>query len=75
MNRSQKSSRVARSTPSPSETDSIGIRQMQVEVENAIRRRAYELYEKRGKMDGQSEEDWLRAEAELAGKPSEQEVS
>lgn len=48
MNRSQKSSWVAISTPSPSKTNLVGIRQTQVEVENAIRRRAYELYEERG---------------------------
>jgi len=30
-----------------------------------IQRRAYELYEARGKADGQDLEDWLRAEKEL----------
>ena len=34
-------------------------------LEQAIRERAYELYEQRGKQDGQAEEDWLRAELEL----------
>jgi hypothetical protein len=32
-----------------------------------IRRRAYELYEKRGRQVGHAEEDWLRAEAEVLG--------
>jgi hypothetical protein len=32
-----------------------------------IRRRAYELYEKRGRQDGHAEEDWQRAEAEVLG--------
>jgi Protein of unknown function (DUF2934) len=35
--------------------------------EKIIRRRAYELYEKRGRQDGHAEEDWLRAEAEVLG--------
>ena len=33
--------------------------------EEAIRERAYELYEQRGRLDGQAVEDWLAAEAEL----------
>ena len=34
-------------------------------VEEHIRRRAYELYEQRGRHDGAADQDWLRAEAEL----------
>ena len=35
-----------------------------------IRRRAYELYEARGREDGHAVEDWLQAEGEIiAGKP------
>ncbi len=30
--------------------------------EELIRRKAYELYERRGKRDGHAVEDWLRAE-------------
>jgi hypothetical protein len=37
----------------------------QVEIEAEIRRRAYALYEQRGKADGHAVEDWLRAEAEV----------
>jgi Protein of unknown function (DUF2934) len=33
-----------------------------------IRRRAYELYEHRGKLDGHDLDDWLQAEAELTGR-------
>ena len=33
--------------------------------EQAIRERAYELYERRGRQDGLAEEDWLHAELEL----------
>jgi hypothetical protein len=34
--------------------------------EEAIARRAYELYVQRGYQDGYDVDDWLRAEAELA---------
>jgi len=33
--------------------------------EEEIRRRAYELYEQRGRQDGGAEQDWFRAEAEV----------
>jgi hypothetical protein len=34
--------------------------------EEEIRRRAYALYEQRGREDGHDVDDWLRAEVELA---------
>jgi len=34
-------------------------------LEDQIRRRAYELYERRGSVDGHDMEDWLRAEEEI----------
>ena len=34
-------------------------------TEEAIRQRAYELYELRRRVDGHAVEDWLAAEAEL----------
>lgn len=34
-------------------------------TEEAIRERAYELHQERGRQDGQAIEDWLTAEAEL----------
>jgi hypothetical protein len=37
-----------------------------VELEEQIRRRAYELYERRGREDSHDIEDWLQADAELA---------
>jgi hypothetical protein len=36
-------------------------------LEEAIRHRAYELYEERGCEDGHNVDDWLRAEAEITG--------
>lgn len=41
--------------PAPGTTD----------VLEQVRRRAYELYEQRGRQDGYHEQDWLQAEAEL----------
>ncbi len=38
------------------------------ELQDQIRRRAYELYEQRGSNDGQEVSDWLQAESELAPK-------
>ena len=35
-------------------------------TEERIRRRAYELYEQRGKVDGFALDDWLQAELEIS---------
>ena len=35
------------------------------ELEEQIRRRAYELYEQRGREEGRELEDWLQAESEV----------
>jgi hypothetical protein len=35
------------------------------DLEERVRRRAYELYEERGRVDGFEVENWLDAEAEL----------
>jgi len=40
------------------------------EVQDRIVRRAYELYEQRGRQEGQDLEDWLKAEQQLAGSSS-----
>jgi hypothetical protein len=34
-------------------------------LEAAIRTRAYQLYEQRGRTDGLAQEDWVRAEKEI----------
>lgn len=39
-----------------------------IELEEQIRLRAYELYETRGRQDGHEMEDWLQAETELKEK-------
>ena len=42
------------------------ITQSTSELQEQIRRRAYELYEQRGRDDGHELDDWLTAESELA---------
>lgn len=37
------------------------------DIDGRIRRRAYELYEQRGRIDGFALDDWLRAEREILG--------
>jgi len=44
-------------------------------VQEKIRQRAYELYERRGKEDGYDFDDWLRAESEVTGKVDRQQVA
>jgi hypothetical protein len=36
-----------------------------INLEDEIRRRAYEIYEERGRTPGDQHEDWLRAEREI----------
>jgi DUF2934 family protein len=36
-----------------------------INLEDEIRRRAYEIYEQRGRTPGNQHEDWLRAEREI----------
>jgi len=36
-----------------------------VELQDQVRRRAYELYEQRGREDGHNLDDWLQAESEV----------
>ena len=38
------------------------------DLDEQIRRRAYDFYEQRGRTDGHDVDDWLQAEAELRGK-------
>lgn len=43
--------------------------------EDAIRERAYEIYERRGRQDGRAEEDWFEAESELRNEANSQQQS
>jgi len=44
----------------------VAMMQASVPSQDRIRERAYELYEGRGCEPGQAEQDWLRAEREIA---------
>lgn len=37
------------------------------ELQEQIRKRAYEIYEQNGRRDGLAEQDWLHAETEILG--------
>ena len=37
------------------------------DIEERVRRRAYEIYEQRGRVDGLDLDDWLQAETEIVG--------
>ncbi len=43
-------------------------------AEERIRRRAYELYEQRGRLDGFALDDWLLAEREILGAQKQRKV-
>jgi Protein of unknown function (DUF2934) len=44
------------------------------DIEERIRRRAYELYEERGRVDGFALDDWLQAESEILGTQKQRKV-
>jgi oligoendopeptidase F len=48
-------------------TQALAVEQSR-DLEEEIRRRAYELYAERGREDGHDFDDWLRAEAEITAK-------
>lgn len=56
---------VATSKQTP---DKANIDKPEENHEERIRQRAYELYEQRGRTDGQHEDDWQQAEQEIRGK-------
>ena len=44
------------------------------DIEERIRRRAYQLYEERGRIDGFALDDWLQAECKILGARKQQKV-
>lgn len=61
-----KSNRSATTTGQTSTT--VAVMKSRSELQDEIRRRAYELYEQRGCNDGHEVSDWLQAESEVAQK-------
>ena len=57
----------ARPTSTPRQTPTQ-VRKSAPDLQEQIRRRAYELYEQRGRGDGHELDDWLQAEAEVTQK-------
>ena len=51
-----------KASPTPLRTP----KELPAELEEQIRRRGYELYEQRGRVDGSALEDWLQAEAAIS---------
>jgi hypothetical protein len=49
----------------PNPAISLGSNQTDAEIEEQIRERAYELYQRRGGEDRNATDDWLRAEEEV----------
>jgi Protein of unknown function (DUF2934) len=52
-----------RLSPAHPESDKLSVSDLQ----ERIRNRAYDLYEKRGALDGHALDDWLDAKAEILG--------
>jgi hypothetical protein len=55
-----------RQTPLSSETDKT----FSIDTQEQVRRRAFEIYEQRGRADGHELDDWLQAEAEVVSQQS-----
>ena len=55
-----------RQTPISSETDTT----LPIDTQEQVRRRAFEIYEQRGREDGHELDDWLQAEAEVVSQRS-----
>ena len=51
------------STPAPKSDEPSVL----IPIEQQIQKRAYELYEQRGRTDGHELDDWLQAECEIKG--------
>lgn len=63
--RSKKNSETAETAPSKPATSVTSITTRSVDLQDAIRERAYELYQQRGGHHGADLEDWVRAEKEV----------
>lgn len=61
----ENTSRNKKTAPANTEVSVAHRAILQVDVEEAIRTRAYELWEQHGRPDGSALQDWLRAESEI----------
>ena len=61
--------KINRSASTASQTSTtVAVMKSAPDLQDQIRRRAYELYEQRGRNDGNEVRDWLQAESEVAQK-------
>ena len=44
------------------------------DIEERVRRRAYDLYEQHGRVDGLALDDWLQAEREIVGAQKQRKI-
>jgi len=65
MKRRISASRRATPPERPRIVSSELVRSRSDEIADAVARRAYDLYERRGRVDGHHDEDWRQAESEL----------
>jgi hypothetical protein len=54
-----------RTTATRRQTPALAVMKSAPELQEQIRRRAYELYEQRGRDEGHELDDWLQAESEV----------
>ena len=57
-----------RKTATRRQTPALEVMKSASDMPEQIRRRAYELYEQRGRGDGRALDDWLQAESEFTRK-------
>lgn len=63
--RTSKKTPESKSNPSKQVSSVGALATSSVDLQDAIRERAYELYQQRGGRDGSDMEDWIRAEREV----------
>jgi len=61
-----------RTTATRRQTPALAVMKSAPDLQEQIRRRANELYEQRGRVDGFALDDWLRAETEILGAQKQQ---
>jgi hypothetical protein len=58
---------LARSKAIPIDLQEQEIQEQSIDVQEEVRKRAYEIYEQRAGAPGSEVEDWLKAESEILG--------
>jgi hypothetical protein len=62
-----RSAGAAKTRPTSEKSGSTEVVLQGAQAQDGIARRAYELYEKRGRQEGRALEDWSNAEQQLVG--------